>query len=168
MFKLLLETNSHVGYTRKLPQALQDHKAEWEKTVDKNHAITVYLTHTLVVGNHEQAFSVAGQVDLKINKKVDDRPVPVNNVVTVLEEGKNYNFAPLNEVIFEAVQEAISYTDMTLMFEDAEPLTDADIIEKIKHVIKTELENRKVFATFAITPQVSKGNIRQVTLVVSV
>lgn len=163
MFKLLVDKDGHVGFTRNLKDALQTHKNTWNSVIDKDTTVSVYLTHTLILGN---PFTNSGKVETKIIKKIDDRPVVQKHLVEVLEERKNYNFAPLDEVIYEAVLEVTNYIDMSIMFEEAEPVTDTDIIEKIKHSIKTELDHRKVFATVAISPLVENGSIKQVTLVV--
>ena len=166
MFKLLLDKDGHIEFTRNLKDALREHQSQWKSIIDKDTTVSVYLTHTLVLGNEEQPFSSTGKVETKVIKKIDDRPTVQKHLVEVLEEGKNYNFAPLDEVIFEAVREAATYVDMSLMFEEAEPVTDADIIEKIKHSVKTELDHRKVFATVTTSPLVEMGGIKQVTLVV--
>lgn len=166
MFKLLVDKDGHVGFTRNLKDALQTHKNTWNSVIDKDTTVSVYLTHTLVLGDEEVPFSNSGKVETKVIKKINDRPVVQKHLVEVLEEGKNYNFAPLDEVIYEVVLEVCNYIDMSIMFEEAEPVTDTDIIEKIKHSIKTELDHRKVFATVAISPLVETGGIKQVTLVV--
>lgn len=166
MFKLLVDKDGHVGFTRNLKDALQAHKNTWNSVIDKDTTVSVYLTHTLILGNEGTPFSNAGKVETKVIKKINDRPTVQKHLVEVLEERKNYNFAPLDEVIYGAVLEVADYIDMSLMFEEAEPVTDTDIIEKIKHSIKTELDHRKVFATVTISPLVEMGNIKQVTLVV--
>ena len=168
MFKLLIgQEETPIDFVRRMSGAVGAYKNLMGQKLPRDQASNAWLTHQVQIagmGAEETMFNVAGTLEYRVTETSDGKQKNIKESVIPLTEGVNYSFRPLNEIIHTGVTEGIEYIRMSAMCEM--DISDSDIIERIKHSIKTELENGKVFGDFTIMVNVRDTNIQTITVVV--
>lgn len=168
MFKLLIgQEETPINFVRRMSGAVGAYKRLMGQKLPRDQASNAWLTHQVQftgMGAEEPMFNMTGTIEYRVTETTDGKQKNIKESVIPLTEGSNYSFRPLNEIIHTGVMEGIEYIKMSTMCEL--DISDSDIIERIKHSIKTELENGKVFGDFTIMVNVKDANIRAITVVV--
>lgn len=168
MFKLLIgQEETPISFIRRMPGAVSAYKNLMGQKLHRDQSSNAWLTHHVQIagmGAEGPIFNLAGTIEYRVTETADGKQKNIKESIIPLTEGVNYSFRPLNEIIHSGVLEGEEYIKMSEMCEL--DISDSDILERIKHSIKTELDNGKVFGDFTIMVNVKNAKINAVTVVV--